>query len=55
MWLSLYHPDYDIDDEDRGNPTKWQTLEDAAVGVRAVASLSCAVFIPKTLQEPQNI
>lgn len=55
LCVSLYHPQHPIDGEDRGHPSKRQPLEDTAVGVRAVASLSGAVILPKLVQEAQNI
>lgn len=53
--VSVYHPEHHIDGEDRGHPSKRQTLQDAAVGVRAVAFLSSAVVVPQRVQEAQNI
>lgn len=52
--MSLYHPQHHIDGEDRGHPSKWQALEDAAAGVGAVASLSRAVLFSKGIQEAQS-
>lgn len=56
VWVcvSLYHPEHHIDGEDRGHPSERQTLEDAAAGVRAVASLSSAVVLPERVQEAQG-
>lgn len=53
--VSLYHPERHVDEEDCRHPTKRQTLEDAAAGVWAVASLSRTVFFPRWIQEAQNI
>lgn len=55
MWVCLYHPDDHVDGEDRGHTSKRQTLQDAAAGVWAVASLSCAVFLRERVEETRHI
>lgn len=52
---SQYHPEHHIDGEDRGHASKRQALEDAAAGVRPVASLRGAVFIPERIQEAESV
>lgn len=55
LGVSLYHPKDNIDCEDSGHPSKRETLQDAAAGVRAIASLCSAVFLPERVQDAQSI